>query len=216
MLGINKPFLHESAQVVIDMMKGVYPDLVEKASYITKVILNEEQRFMETLDAGLRILQEETAALRQAGKSVLPGSLIFKLYDTFGFPTDLTADIVKRDGFTLDNDGFNAEMEQQRIRARGAWKGSGEEAVAECYLKASSSGIISEFCGYEGVIKAQSKVAAIFINGQSVQSAKEGQDAEIVLTATPFYGESGGQAGDTGYLEGTGFSFSCFGYQKTC
>ena len=125
------------------MMKGVYPDLVEKASYITKVILNEEQRFMETLDAGLRILQEETAALRQAGKSVLPGSLVFKLYDTFGFPTDLTADIVKRDGFTLDNDGFEAEMEQQRIRARGAWKGSGEEAVAECYLKASSSGIVS-------------------------------------------------------------------------
>jgi len=207
MLGINKPFLHQSAQVVIDMMKGVYPDLVEKTSYITKVILNEEQRFMETLDAGLRILQEETAALRQAGKSVLPGSLVFKLYDTFGFPTDLTADIVKRDGFTLDNDGFNAEMEQQRIRARGAWKGSGEEAVAECYLKASSSGIVSEFCGYEGVIKAQSKVAAIFMNGQSIQSAKEGQDAEIVLTTTPFYGESGGQTGDTGYLKGTGFSF---------
>jgi alanyl-tRNA synthetase len=208
MLGINKPFLHQSAQVVIDMMKGVYPDLVEKASYITKVILNEEQRFMETLDAGLRILQEETAALRQAGESVLPGSLVFKLYDTFGFPTDLTADIVKRDGFTLDNDGFEAEMEQQRIRARGAWKGSGEEAVAECYLKASSTGIISEFCGYEGVIKAQSKVAAIFINGQSVQNVNEGQDAEIVLTTTPFYGESGGQAGDTGYLEGTGFSFT--------
>jgi alanyl-tRNA synthetase len=208
MLGINKPFLHQSAQVVIDMMKGVYPDLVEKASYITKVILNEEQRFMETLDAGLRILQEETAALRQAGKSILPGSLVFKLYDTFGFPTDLTADIVKRDGFTLDNDGFEAEMEQQRIRARGAWRGSGEEAVAECYLKASSSGIVTEFCGYEGVIKASSKVAAIFINGQSVQSAKEGQDAEIVLTATPFYGESGGQAGDTGYVEGTGFSFT--------
>ena len=214
MLGINKPFLHQSAQLVIDMMKGVYPDLEEKASYITKVILNEEQRFMETLDAGLRILQEETAALRQAGKSVLPGSLIFKLYDTFGFPTDLTADIVKRDGFTLDNDGFNAEMEQQRVRARGAWKGSGEEAVAECYLKASSSGIVSEFCGYEGVIKAQSKVAAIFMNGQPVQVANEGQDAEIVLTTTPFYGESGGQAGDTGFLEGTGFNFTVLDTKK--
>ena len=181
MLGINKPFLNECAQVVIDMMKGVYPDLVEKASFITKMILNEEQRFMETLDAGLRILQEETAALKKDGKSVLPGALVFKLYDTFGFPTDLTADIVKRDGFTLDNEGFESEMEQQRERARGAWKGSGEEAVAECYLKASSSGIITEFCGYEGAIKAQSKVAAIFIDGQSVQSADEGQDAEIVL-----------------------------------
>ncbi len=123
------------------MMKDVYPDLADKASFITKVILNEEQRFMETLDAGLRILQEETAALKKAGKSVLPGALIFKLYDTFGFPTDLTADIVKKDGLTLDTEGFEAEMEQQRERARGAWKGSGEEAVAECYLKVSSSGI---------------------------------------------------------------------------
>ena len=207
MIGVNKPFLHQCAQVVIDMMKGVYPDLVEKASYITKVILNEEQRFMETLDAGLRILQEETALLKKAGKSVLPGALVFKLHDTFGFPTDLTADIVKKDNFTLDTSGFEAEMEQQKQRARGAWKGSGDEAVAECYLKASSSGITTEFCGYEGVIKAQSKVAAIFMNGQPVQSAAQGENAEIVLTTTSFYGESGGQAGDTGYLDGAGFKF---------
>jgi alanyl-tRNA synthetase len=207
MLGINKPFLNESAQVVIDMMKGVYPDLVEKASFITKMILNEEQRFMETLDAGLRILNEETAALKKDGKSILPGSLVFKLYDTFGFPTDLTADIVKRDGFTLDNDGFEAEMEQQRIRARGAWKGSGEEAVAECYLKASSSGIVTEFCGYEGE-KGEAKVMAIFMDGKPADSAREGQKAEIVLDTTSFYGESGGQAGDTGYLDGYSFTFA--------
>jgi alanyl-tRNA synthetase len=209
MIGINKPFLNESAQVVIDMMRGVYPDLVEKASFITKVILNEEQRFMETLDAGLRILQEETAALKKAGKSVLPGALIFKLYDTFGFPTDLTADIVKHDGCTLDNEGFETEMEQQRERARGAWKGSGEEAIAECYLKASSSGIVTEFCGYEGMTPIRdSSITAIFVDGKLVDIANEGQKAEIVLTATPFYGESGGQAGDTGYLEGAGFNFT--------
>ena len=208
LLGINKPFLHESARVVMEMMKYVYPDLADKASYITKVILNEEQRFMETLDAGLRILQEETAALKKAGQSVLPGALVFKLYDTFGFPTDLTADIVKKDNFTIDAAGFEAEMEKQRERARGAWKGSGEEAVAECYLKAASSGILSEFCGYEGVIRAESKVAAIFIDGKSVDSASEGQKADIVLDTTPFYGESGGQIGDTGYLEGAGFNFT--------
>jgi alanyl-tRNA synthetase len=208
MLGIDKPFLNESAQVVIDMMKGVYPDLVEKASFITKVILNEEQRFMETLDAGLRILQEETAALKNAGKSVLPGALIFKLYDTFGFPTDLTADIVKRDGLTLDNDGFEAEMERQRERARGAWKGSGEEAVAECYLKVSSSGIVSEFCGYDGGTRDETKITAILVDGVSAEVAREGQKAELVLDVTPFYGESGGQAGDTGYLEGAGFNFT--------
>jgi alanyl-tRNA synthetase len=196
------------------MMKYVYPDLADKASYITKVILNEEQRFMETLDAGLCILQEETATLKKAGQSVLPGSLIFKLYDTFGFPTDLTADIVKKDNFTLDTAGFEAEMEQQRQRARGAWKGSGEEAVAECYLKASSSGISSEFCGYEGIIRAESKVAAIFIDGKPVERAAERQKADIVLDTTPFYGESGGQIGDTGFLEGAGFNFAVLDTKK--
>ena len=208
MLGINKPFLNESAQVVIDMMKGVYPDLVEKASFITKMILNEEQRFMETLDAGLRILNEETEALKKAGKSVLPGALVFKLYDTYGFPTDLTADIVKRDSFTLDNEGFESEMEQQRERARGAWKGSGEEAIAECYLKTSSSGVITEFCGYEKNKKDNAEVKAIFIDGKPADAALEGQRAEIVLDTTPFYGESGGQTGDTGYLKGAGFNFT--------
>jgi len=139
------------------MMKGVYPDLIEKNVFHHQMILNEEQRFMETLDAGLRILQEETAALKKSGKSVIPGTLVFKLYDTYGFPTDLTADIVRRDGFTLDNDGFEKEMEAQRERARGAWKGSGEEAIAECYLKASSSGVTSEFCGYEKIKKTTPK-----------------------------------------------------------
>ena len=207
MLGINKPFLNEAARVVIDMMKYTYPDLAEKAPYITKVILNEEQRFMETLDAGLRILQEETAALKTSGRSVLPGALIFKLYDTFGFPTDLTADIVKKDNISLDMDGFEAEMQRQRERARGAWKGSGEEAVAECYLKTSSSGVVTEFCGYETVSRDEAKVTAIFVEGKPVEIAREGQPAEIVLDTTPFYGESGGQAGDTGYLEGQDFTF---------
>jgi alanyl-tRNA synthetase len=208
MLGINKPFLNECAQVVIDMMKSVYPDLVEKASFITKMILNEEQRFMETLDAGLRILNEETEVLKKEGKSVLSGALVFKLYDTYGFPTDLTADIVKRDGFTLDNAGFEAEMEQQRERARGAWKGSGEEAVAECYLKVSSSGVSTEFCGYEKIKKDNAEVKAIFIDGKPADTAVAGQKAEIVLDNTPFYGESGGQIGDTGYLKGAGFNFT--------
>ena len=208
MLGINKPFLNEAAMVVIDMMKYTYPDLADKASYITKVILNEEQRFMETLDAGLRILQEETAALKKTGKSALPGVLIFKLYDTFGFPTDLTADIVKKDNLSLDMEGFEAEMERQRERARGAWKGSGEEAVAECYLKVSSSGIASEFCGYEGVTKDEATVTAILVDGKPAEVACVGQKAEIVLDTTPFYGESGGQAGDTGYLEGAGINFT--------
>jgi alanyl-tRNA synthetase len=208
MLGIDKPFLNETAQVVIDMMKRTYPDLADKAPYITKVILNEEQRFMETLDAGLRVLQEETTALKKEGKSVLSGGIVFKLYDTYGFPTDLTADIVKKDKITLDTEGFEAEMERQRERARGAWKGSGEEAVAECYLKVSSAGVISEFCGYDAVKKEASKISAIFVDGRPVERVGEGQKAEIVVDETPFYGEAGGQTGDTGYLEGEGFHFT--------
>ncbi len=208
LLGIDKPFLYQCAEVVIDMMKDVYTDLESKASFITKVIINEEQRFMETLDAGLRILKEETEALKQAGKNVLPGSLVFKLYDTFGFPTDLTADIVKRDGFTLDTAGFEAEMEQQRERARGAWKGSGEEAIAECYLKLSSSGIATTFCGYGGVTQTESKITAIIADGNPVEALYDGQEAEIIVETTPFYGESGGQVGDTGFLEGDDFSFA--------
>jgi len=207
MLGIGKPFLNEAALVVIDMMKNTYPDLADKASYIAKMILNEEQRFMETLDAGLRILQEETSALKAAGKSVLPGAQVFKLYDTFGFPTDLTADIIKRDGLILDQEGFEDEMERQRERARVAWKGSGEEAVAECYLKISSGGVATDFCGYDGLAQNDANVSAIFVDGQAAESAREGQKAEIVLDKTPFYGESGGQAGDTGYLEGQDFHF---------
>lgn len=208
MLGINRPFLNEAAMVVIEMMKPVYPDLADKSSYIAKVILNEEQRFMETLDAGLRILQEETAKIKEKGTKLLPGKVIFKLYDTYGFPTDLTADIVKNEGIALDMEGFETEMEHQRERARGAWKGSGEEAVAGCYLKVSGSGVASEFCGYETGSKEGAQIKAIFVDGQEVDEVGEGRQAEIVVDDTPFYGESGGQIGDTGYLEGDNFYFS--------
>ena len=207
-LGINQPFLNEAAMVVIEMMKPTYPDLADKSSYIAKVILNEEQRFMETLDAGLRILQEEAAALKKEAKTILPGKVIFKLYDTYGFPTDLTADIVKSEGITLDMEGFETEMEQQRERARGAWKGSGEEAVAQCYLKVSGSGVATEFCGYDTGAKEGAQIKAIFVDGQEVNAVGEGLRAEIVVDETPFYGESGGQTGDTGYLEGDNFLFA--------
>ncbi len=126
----------------------------------------------------------------------------------------MTADIVKKDNFTLDTAGFEAEMEKQRERARGAWKGSGEEAVAECYLKASSSGISSEFCGYEGVTIGDSSIATIFVNGKLADSASEGQKAEIVVERTPFYGESGGQIGDSGFLKGAGFDFAVLETKK--
>jgi alanyl-tRNA synthetase len=104
--------------------------------------------------------------------------------------------------------GFDAEMEQQREKARAAWKGSGEEAVEQCYLQASSTGMITNFCGYESVTEANSKISAIFVNGKNVDTLAEGELAEIVVENTPFYGESGGQVGDTGFLDGKGFSFA--------
>ena len=207
LLGLGQPFLHKVAGVVIDVMKDAYPDLAEKTSFIRKVVENEEQRFTATLDAGLRILQEEIASLRRAGGNIVPGDVVFKLYDTYGFPTDLTIDIVRDDGLSVDLDGFHKAMETQREKARESWKGSGEEAVAEQYQRLSAGGISSAFTGYGGVIEDRSRIVAILKKGQPVETATEGEDVEIIVESTPFYGESGGQVGDTGLMEGGNFRF---------
>ena len=207
LLGMDKPFLHEVAGVVITEMKEAYPDLVDKAAYIQKVIVNEEQRFIETLDSGLKILRDEVDLLKKAGQTVIPGDIVFKLYDTFGFPTDLTADIVRKDHFTIDQVGFEEAMEAQRVKARESWKGSGEEAVSEIYQKLSVEGIQTQFVGYEGVTDAQSQVAAILKEGELTNMIDEGEAAEIIVKETPFYGEIGGQVGDTGVIEGDEFQF---------
>ncbi len=202
LLGLNWPFLHEVAAVVIDQMKGAYPDLVERASFIRKVVESEEERFIETLDAGLKILQEEVAALKEAGGHVIPGDIVFKLYDTFGFPTDLTADIVRKDSLSLDMDGFEKAMSAQREKARESWKGSGQEAVSEVYHRLSIEGIATEFVGYEGVKEGTSKVTVLLKKGRAVEEIGEGDEAEIIVERTSFYGETGGQVGDTGVIAG--------------
>jgi len=207
LLGMNRPFLHEISTVVIEAMNVTYPDLLDKKSYITKVILNEEQRFMETLDAGLKILHEEVARLKEAGKAVIPGEIVFRLYDTYGFPTDLTADIVRKDGLTLDEEGFERAMEIQRGKARESWKGSGEEAVSLLYQKLPGQGVTTVFVGYEGVCEGQSQVQALLRNDQLVEELGEGEEGELVVAETPFYGEIGGQIGDTGTIEGKDFIF---------
>jgi alanyl-tRNA synthetase len=203
LLGLNRPFLHEVAGVVIEEMKGAYPDLVGRASFIRKVVESEEERFIETLDAGLRILQEEVETLKKAGGRVVPGDIVFKLYDTFGFPTDLTADIVRKDGLSLDMDGFEKAMAAQREKARESWKGSGQEAISEVYHRLSVEGIATAFVGYGTAGKTfKSEVTAILKNGQLVEEIGEGDEAEIIVTQTPFYGETGGQVGDTGIIAG--------------
>jgi len=195
LIGLNKPFLHETAGVVIDKMKDVYPDLLEKTAYIRKVILNEEQRFGETLDSGLRILQEEIASLKASNVKVIPGIVVFKLYDTYGFPTDLTADIVRKDGFSLDMEGFDKAMARQREKARESWKGSGEEAISEVYQKLSVEGIATRFVGYEGRTSGDAAVVAILKNGHRTDALQEGETGRSSWKKPPSTAKSGARSG---------------------
>ena len=168
-------------------------------AYIKKVILAEEQRFAETLDRGLAILNDEMALLRQAGKNVISGEALFKLYDTFGFPTDLTADIVAMEGFSIDEAGFEVCMEKQREQAREHWKGSGEEGIAQIYKELHNRGVRSIFVGYDEM-SVYAKVAAIVKDGVEVESATAGEAIDLITETSPFYGESGGQKGDSGTI----------------
>ncbi|HOJ51866.1 MAG TPA: alanine--tRNA ligase [Syntrophales bacterium] len=206
-LGLDHPFLHELVPVVISIMGDTYPDIRDKESFIRQVIMNEEKRFNETLDTGLRILREETAALSSRGEKVVPGEVVFRLYDTFGFPVDLTADIVRKDGLTLDMAGFEKAMEEQREKARESWKGSGEEALNDAYKRLSSQGVSVTFVGYHGVVVGKSRIIGLLKGDEIVSELKAGEKGEIIVEETPFYGEKGGQVGDTGVIEGAGFEF---------
>ena len=203
MLGYNEPLLCQSTGRVIEMMSGPYPELGERAAYIAKVTRNEEERFIQTLDNGLRMLTEEMARLKGEGRSRIPGDVVFRLYDTFGFPVDLTADIVEAEGFTLDEEGFEACMQEQRRKAREHWKGSGETAVDAVWRELAEAGIRCEFTGY-GRLTDHGTVLAILREGQRVSKAAAGDKVQLVTSATPFYGESGGQVGDRGEITTAG------------
>jgi len=199
MLGFAEPMLYRAVDAVNEMMSDAYPELLEREAYIKKVIFAEEERFIETLDNGLRILNEEIASLRSAGSTVIPGETLFKLYDTFGFPTDLTGDIVAGEGFTIDEAGFNVCMERQRELAREHWKGSGEEGISTLHKTLNARGVRCRFVGYAEQ-SAYSPVSVIIRDGVEVTLAKAGDEIEVVTETTPFYGESGGQAGDSGSI----------------
>jgi len=199
MLGCSEPVLYQMVDAVRDMMGDVYPELLERESYIKKVVLAEEQRFIETLDRGLAILNDEVAKLRADNRKIIPGEVLFKLYDTFGFPTDLTGDIVESEGFDIDESGFETYMERQREQAREHWKGSGEEGIDQIYKELHSRGVRSRFVGYDEMT-VYSPVSAIIKNGAVVESAAAGDTVEIITETTPFYGESGGQKGDSGSI----------------
>jgi alanyl-tRNA synthetase len=199
MLGFAEPVLYRTVDAVNGIMGEAFPELLEREEYVKKVIKAEEERFAETLDRGLAILNDEVASLKNSDKQVIPGETIFKLYDTFGFPVDLTADIVAAEGFTLDEAGFESCMERQRVQARENWKGSGEEGIAAIFKNLHTEGIRTTFVGY-GEKCAYGTVTALLRSGQSVKEAGHGEEVDVITDSSPFYGESGGQAGDSGTI----------------
>ncbi|MDH4099420.1 MAG: alanine--tRNA ligase [Nitrospirota bacterium] len=200
MLGLDRPFLHLLSGEVVKLMREAYPEVIERHGYVAKVVLIEEERFAATLDQGLKLLADAMEKTRVKGTADFPGDEAFRLYDTFGFPLDLMEEIVEEQGFHLDRQGFETAMVEQRERAKAAWAGSGEERVKAVYKQAQEAAGAVRFTGYESV-EGQSRVLAIIIGDALSDAATEGQDAELVLDVTPFYGESGGQVGDEGALE---------------
>jgi alanyl-tRNA synthetase len=199
MLGVGEPLLYKMVEAVREMMGDAYPELAEREAYIKKVVFAEEERFTETLDRGLGILNDEVAVLRTAGGTVIPGDVLFKLYDTFGFPVDLTADIVESEGFTVDEAGFETCMERQRELGRENWKGSGAAGIADIYKAIHNRGVHSQFIGYDAHT-SYSPILALVRGGVEADSAAAGDQVDLIVEATPFYGESGGQAGDSGSI----------------
>ncbi|WP_022853613.1 alanine--tRNA ligase [Thermodesulfatator atlanticus] len=199
-LGLEKPFLYDTALVVVEEMGDVYPELLRAAQTIEKILVLEEERFRETLERGLSLLYEEIEKLKKSGEKIIPGSFIFKLYDTYGFPYDIVRDIALEHGLELDMLGFEKEMAKQRERSRKAWKGELAKAP-QVFTKLLEKGLGKEFVGYE-TTEAEAEILAIVQKGKEIDALCEGEEAEAVFSKTPFYGEAGGQVGDTGLVIG--------------
>lgn len=195
-LGTKEALLYKLVPTLLHEMGETYPELRRAEAIITTTLQLEEERFRHTLENGLKLLSDTTKDL-QSGDT-FDGKTAFKLYDTFGFPLDLTADILKSRSISVDQNGFNDEMTQQKTRARAAWKGSGEKATDEIWYQIHEDVGATEFLGYVEN-EAEAQIKAIVVNGNRVDSVASGE-AIVILNQTPFYGESGGQMGDTGTL----------------
>jgi alanyl-tRNA synthetase len=199
LLGIKEPFMHRVCETVIDEMKGQYPDLVERRSIIAEVTLEEEKRFRATLERGLALLDDEFDRMRKSGEKNVSGKAVFTLYDTFGFPDDLTEIVAGERGFGVDKLGFQNEMDKARERSR--FSGSDQEAVATEIKAVANEVGATKFLGYEGRgVSGEGHVKAILVDGERVQHASIGAKVALVCDQTPFYAESGGQIGDTGWV----------------
>ncbi|HWK24360.1 MAG TPA: alanine--tRNA ligase [Ureibacillus sp.] len=201
-IGIEKPFMFELVPTVGEIMQDFYPQVKEKVEFIQRVIKNEENRFHETLDGGLAILSEVIKKQKEAGLSVIPGSDAFRLYDTYGFPVELTEEYAEEAGMTVDHEGFEAAMEEQRERARAARADVDSMQVQSEVLANLTQE--SNFIGYD-TLQTETKVVAMVANGQVVDVASEGEEVLVILSETPFYAEMGGQVADHGTIENDTF-----------
>ncbi len=200
MLGREEPFIFTLTALVAELMKAAYPELEDSRDYAAKVVLNEEEKFSTTLSYGLQLLEELFDKAAKSKSRTLPGSELFRLYDTYGFPLDLSREIAQEQGFELDEKGFFAEMEKQRERARASWKG-GDKAVSPVYQSMADQGFSTRFTGYDEIEDVPGRVLAISRDQSEVETLEEGERGEIVLDRTPFYAEAGGQVGDQGVIE---------------
>jgi len=195
-LGSKSPVFHKLFEVLLNEMKNSYPELSNGSELIIETLKNEEEKFSSLLERGMKILEDNLSKVKN---KILPGPIAFKLYDTYGFPLDLTADILRGKNIKVDNNGFDKEMEKSKTLARANWKGSGDKSVEEKWFKIREELNPTEFLGYE-FDKAEGVVIKISKNGEFVNSANSGEEIEIISNQTPFYGESGGQVGDQGYI----------------
>ncbi|MSO70457.1 MAG: alanine--tRNA ligase [Alphaproteobacteria bacterium] len=197
MTGARDLVLHQLVPILVRDMGAAFPELTRAEALVTETFRLEEERFKDMLGRGLKLLEEEAGRLPKGG--VLKGELAFKLYDTFGFPLDLTADILRGRGQSVDAKGFETAMAGQRAAARKAWSGSGEAATERVWFEIRARVGATEFLGYDAIV-AEGQVKALLSGGQEVQEAAPGTEVAVIFNQTPFYGESGGQMGDTGAL----------------
>ena len=204
-LGANGSFFYQIVAALVAEMGAAFPELTQNQAHIERVLKAEEEQFAKTLEQGLKILEQDLAGLQG---SVVPGDVVFKLYDTYGFPMDLTGDIARERNLTLDEEGFEREMEAQRVRARSA------SSFGMDYNSLVKVDVATEFTGYTAT-HGSAKVIALYKDGQSVDILNEGDDGVVVLDRTPFYAESGGQIGDCGFLKASSGRFDVRDTTKT-
>ncbi|HEX7777377.1 MAG TPA: alanine--tRNA ligase, partial [Parvibaculum sp.] len=212
LLGVTEPLMWKLVPALVRQMGDAYPELRRAEPLVTETLKLEERRFRETLVRGLKLLDEELDKI--GGAKVLPGDVAFRLYDTYGFPLDLTQDALRPKGISVEQAGFDSAMQRQREDARKAWAGSGEKATETVWFELREQAGATEFLGYD-TENAEAKVLAIVVGGKSADSIAAGTEAAIITNQTPFYGESGGQVGDTGILfNGAGVEFPVSDTQK--